>query len=97
MQNLHGITNTDKRKRVILARHCQNQNEGMSEYLSKIVFPDECIFRLNRSVNTQNARIWSTNAQLKDDKHFHKERASWCDVEFQNKRLLAQTSSKIKM
>ena len=39
MQNLHGVTNTDKRKRVIFARHCQNQHESMSEYLSKIRFP----------------------------------------------------------
>ena len=47
MQNLHGITNTDKRKRVLFKRYCQNQHEGMSEYLSKIDFSDECIFRLN--------------------------------------------------
>ena len=38
VRNLHGITNTDKRKRIILARHCQNQHEGMFENLSKIVF-----------------------------------------------------------
>ena len=60
MQNLHGITNTDKKKRVVFARHCQNQHEGMSEYLSKIVSSDECIFRLHGSVNTQNVRIWGT-------------------------------------
>ena len=29
MYNLHGISNTDMRKRVILARHCQNQHEGI--------------------------------------------------------------------
>ena len=57
MQNLHGITNADKRKRVFFARYCQNQHQGMSEYLSKIVFPDECILHLNGSVNTQNVRI----------------------------------------
>ena len=50
MQNLHGISNTDKRKRVIFARHCQNLHKGMPEYLSKIVVSDECIFRLNGSV-----------------------------------------------
>ena len=38
MQNLHGITNTDKRERVIFARHYQNQHDSMSEYLSKMVF-----------------------------------------------------------
>ena len=45
-------------KRVLFARHCQNQHEGMSEYLSKIVFSDECIFRLYGSVNIENIRIW---------------------------------------
>ena len=53
IQNLQGITNIEKRKGVMFARHCQNQHEGMSEYLPKIVFFDECIFRLNGSVNTK--------------------------------------------
>ena len=61
MQNLRGITSKDKRKRVIFAHHCQNQPEGMSEYLSKIGFSDECIFRLNGSISTQNVRIWVQN------------------------------------
>ena len=57
MQNLHGVTNTDKRKRVIFARHCQNQHEGIPEYLSKIVFPDEFIFPLNGSIAIQTIKI----------------------------------------
>ena len=60
MKNLDGITNTDKIKRVIFVRHCQNQLEGMSEYLSRLVFSDECIFRLNGSVNTQHIIILCT-------------------------------------
>ena len=38
MQNLLGITNNDKIRRINWARNCQNQPERMSEYLSKIVF-----------------------------------------------------------
>ena len=38
----------------------------MSEYLSKIVFSDECIFRLNGSVNTQNVRIWGTKRPVEE-------------------------------
>ena len=70
MQNLHEITNTDKRKRVIFVRHCQNQHKGMSEYSSKIAFPHECIFRLNGSVNTQSSRIWSTELPVEGRQTF---------------------------
>ena len=36
MQNLHGITNSDRMRLINWARDRQNQQEGMSEYLSKI-------------------------------------------------------------
>ena len=49
---------------------CQNQPEGMSEYLSKIIFSDECIFCLNGSVYTQNVRIGVPNARYKGEKPF---------------------------
>ena len=38
MQDLHGITNSDKMRRISWARNCQNQSEGMSEYFTKIIF-----------------------------------------------------------
>ena len=61
-QNFHGLQNSDKIKQIRFARHCQNQPEGYSEYLSKTVFSDECISRLNGSVNKQNVRIWGTES-----------------------------------
>ena len=48
MQNLRGLTNTDKRKRVIFPRHFQNQHEGMCEYLSKMVFFQRVHFPLKQ-------------------------------------------------
>ena len=42
------------------AEHCRTQSEGCEDYLSKIVFSDECTFRLNGIVNRQNVRIWGT-------------------------------------
>ena len=70
MQNLHVVSDTDKRKRVIFARHCQNQHEGMYEYLSWIVFSDECTFRLNGYGNTQNVRIWDTERPVEGRQTF---------------------------
>ena len=52
------MTNADRKKRVSFVCHCQNRPEGTAEYLSKIIFSDEYIFRLNGAVNTQNVRIW---------------------------------------
>ena len=46
MQNLHGITNSDKMRQKNWVLHCQNQQEGLFEYLSQIAFSDECIFLL---------------------------------------------------
>ena len=60
MQNLHLMRDTDREHRLEFARYCQNHPLGYSEYLSKIVFTDECMFRLNGHVNTQNVRIWGT-------------------------------------
>ena len=56
-QNSHGLQNSDKIKRIKSSRHCQHQPEGYSEYISKIVFSDECIFRLNGLANKKNGRI----------------------------------------
>ena len=57
MHNLHEITKSDKMRRINWAQYCQNQPEGMFEYLSKIIFSDESIFCLNGSISTQNVRI----------------------------------------
>ena len=69
LQNFHGPQNSDKIKRLQFARHCQNQPEGYSEYLSKIVSSGECIFSLNGSVNKQNVRILVLNVIMKVTSH----------------------------
>ena len=56
MQNLHGVMNSDEIARVNSVFHYQNQPRGISEYLSRIVFSNECIFRLYDSFNAQNLR-----------------------------------------
>ena len=60
VQSFHGLSSSNKVKRVSFARHYQKHHSGYWEYLSKIVFSDEDIFRLNGSVNKQNVRIWGT-------------------------------------
>ena len=64
MQNLYGITNSEKIARIDFARHCQNQSVGKYEYLSRIVFSDDCIFLLNGLVNTQIVKIWGKECLL---------------------------------
>ena len=59
IQNFHVLQISDNIKRLRFSRHCQNQAEENSEYLSKIVLSDECILRLNGSVK-QNVRISGT-------------------------------------
>ena len=61
MQNLHFMQQIDRQNRLQFAEYCQNHPNGYSEFLSRIEFTDECIFRLNGHVNTQNARIWGTD------------------------------------
>ena len=82
LQNFHGLQNSDKIKRLQFARHCQNQPEGYSEYLSKIVFSDECIFRLNGSVNKQNVRIWGTERPTDGNQSFMNSPSVmvWCAI-----------------
>jgi len=60
LQNLQDISEADKEKRLEFAHHCSSHSEGYSEYLSRIVFSDECMFRINGVVNKQNVRIWGT-------------------------------------
>ena len=60
IQNLHLMHASDRQARLTFAHYCQTHSEGYSEFLSRIVFSDECIFRVNGHVNTQNARIWAT-------------------------------------
>ena len=60
LKNLHLIQQSDREDRLRFAHYSQHHSDGYSEFLSRIVFTDECIFRLNGHVNTQNARIWGT-------------------------------------
>ena len=59
IQKLHLMREHDKVARLEFAHYCQNHQNGYSEFLARIVFTDECIFRVNGHVNSQNARIWA--------------------------------------
>ena len=50
----------DYPRRVHFAQYCRAQMRNSADFLSRIVFSDECMFRVNGSVNTQNVRIWGT-------------------------------------
>ncbi len=65
LQNFDGLLDGDIIKRLQFALHFQNNSEGYSEYFTKIVFPEKCIFRINGSVNRQNVSIWARYALLK--------------------------------
>lgn len=71
MQNLHGITDSQKMRRMNWLRPCQNQPVRISEYLSKIFSCDECIFRLNGSIITQNVRIWDKEHPIQERQAFN--------------------------
>ena len=60
IQNLCLIQQIDKQHRLQFGEYCQNHLDGYSEFLSRILFRDEWIFRLNGHVNTQSTRIWVT-------------------------------------
>ena len=57
IQTLQGLTASDRLKRLDFAQHVLAQSCGASEYLSRIVFSDECIFRVNGHVNKPHVRI----------------------------------------
>ena len=59
IQTLQALSSIDRQRRLQFAQHVLSQPCGASEYLSKIVFSDECIFRVNGYVNKQNIRIWA--------------------------------------
>ena len=59
LQTLQALTAADKRKRLELANQVLTQECGATEYLARIIFSDECIFRTNWYVNKQNVRIWA--------------------------------------
>ena len=54
----------------------------MSEYLSTIIFSDECIFRLSGSVNTQNIRILGTERPAEGRQAFSHSPSImvWCGI-----------------
>lgn len=58
IQTLQALLSADLQKRLRFAQHCLQYRSGPGEYLSRIVFSDECIFRVNGYVIKQNVRIW---------------------------------------
>lgn len=47
------------------AKSCSTQPQGCSEFLPKLVFSNECVFRFNRVVNLQNVRSWGFDRRNK--------------------------------
>ena len=82
MQNLREISNSDKMRPINWAQYCQNQPEGMSEDLSKIVFLTSAFFCLNGSVNSQNVRIWGTECPTQGRQAFthNPSLMVWCSI-----------------
>ena len=58
LQILQALSENDCQSRLNFTQYCRYRPEGFMQYLSKIVFFDECIFHLNGFVNKQNVRIW---------------------------------------
>ena len=54
LQTLQNLKAGDAQKRLDFAEHVRSHPQGAEEYLAKIVFQDECTYRLNRYVNKQN-------------------------------------------
>ena len=82
LQNLHALLRAGREKRLHFAAHCQNNPVGYSEYLSRIVFSDECIFRLKGHVNKQNVRIWGNERPSEGNQVFMQSPnvMVWCAV-----------------
>ena len=57
IQTLEALHGDDFQKRLEFAHHVRSQPEGPKWYLEKIVFSDECTFRMNGYVKKQNFRI----------------------------------------
>ena len=57
LQELHRRDYVD---RLNWARHCRREISRDSQYLSRIVFSDECLLHGNGTVNQPNARILGT-------------------------------------
>ncbi len=91
LQNFYGLRGIGKEKRLKFAEHCQNHRTGYSEYLFEDCFPDECIFRLDGSVNKQkceNLRVLSV--QLKTIIHLRRGQVLWLSALSQKERLYAR-------
>ena len=62
LRRLHAMHEQDYTRRVQFAQYCRVQIRNSSYFLSRIAFFDECLFRVNGSVNTPNVRIWGTES-----------------------------------
>ena len=96
LQNFHALQNSDKIERLWFTRNCQNQTERYSEYLSKIVFSDECIFRLNGSVTSKMWGFGVLNVLLKVTSHLCLTQVLWYGVLFRKKRILTDIFSRMR-
>ena len=57
LNNLHLIRQYDRKDRLRFSHYCQQHSESYIELLSRILLTDECMFRLNDHVTTQNTKI----------------------------------------
>ena len=51
------MCDSERQSRLGFAHNCQNHPNGYSNFLSKIVFTDEWMFRLHGHLSTRNVRI----------------------------------------
>ena len=64
MQNFYLLFDSDRQIRLNFSYYCKKYPEGYTNLLSKIVFTDECMFRLNVDLNTENVQIWGQRGFL---------------------------------
>ena len=77
---LQQLLPNDYAERLQWAQHCRRELRIDSQYLSRIVFSDECLFHANGVVNNHNARIWGTsNPQTVQEVPLQREKVMvWC-------------------
>lgn len=63
MGNSHFKFDSDRQCRLEQTYYCQKYLYSYSDFVSKVLFTDKCMFRLNGHVNSQDAEIfWSESS-----------------------------------
>ena len=82
IRRVHQLRDNDRASRVQFARWCKMKMSRNENFLSSIVFSDECVFHLSGIANTQNTRIWGTeNPRAIQEHEVHSEKITvWCAI-----------------